>query len=157
MGLLYPKVFGGGVDAVEDKVLQAQLATLSFVNAEHVGLADSCVEGEHWEGALRALLRMGGFRVPADKIDCVVDAVEHLGCLVDKCDGKFVRLVALAVLKAQPPHIHSQLEFVARFVHPNQLWAPRSGGAFTLLRAALQYVAPLDPIGLSQWSREREP
>ena len=46
-------------------------------------------------GALRALLRMGGFRVPADKIDCVVDAVEHLGCLVDKCDGKFVRLVAL--------------------------------------------------------------
>ena len=113
MGLLYPKVFGGGVDAVEDKVLQAQLATLSFVNAEHVGLADSCVEGEHWEGALRALLRMGGFRVPADKIDCVVDAVEHLGCLVDKCDGKFVRLVALAVLKAQPPQIHSQLEFVA--------------------------------------------
>ena len=35
--------------------------------------------------------------------NCVVDAVEHLGCLVDKCDGKFVRLVALAVLKAQPP------------------------------------------------------
>ena len=68
-----------------------------------------------------------------------------------------VRLVALAVLKAQPPQIHSQLEFVARFVHPNQLWAPRSGGAFTLLRAALQYVAHLDPIGLSQWSREREP
>ena len=49
----------------------------------------------------------------------------------------------------QQAQLYSQLEYVARFVHPDTLWAPESGGPFTIARAAVQYLAHLDPIGLN--------
>ena len=149
MGLLAPKVLGvGGADAVEDSVLQAQMSTLSFVTPSHVGLPPATCAGPHWEAAIGALLRMAEYAAPADKMACVVACCAHLGTLVEPCDGSFVRLLALAVLRARPPRLYSQLEFVGRFVHPDRLWSPESGGPFTIARAAVQYLAHLDPVQL---------
>ena len=124
------------------------MATLSFVGASHVGVEPGKCVGPYWEAALDALLRMRQYSAPADKIECLVACCAHLGHLVDPCDGSFVRLLALAVLRARPPQLHSQLEYVARFVHPDKLWSPTSGGPFTMARAAVQYLAHLDPVQL---------
>ena len=148
MEQLHDEVVGHGADAIEDKVLHAQVATLSFVTPLHFGLPPTCLDEAGWEAAQRALLQMGRFRAPQDKIGCVVECVTQLSTIVEPCDGSFVRLFALAVLHARPEQFYSQLEYVARFVHPDALWSPESGGPFTIARAAVQYLAHLDPIGL---------
>ena len=57
MERLYPRVFGVGRDLVEDKVLQAQVATLSFVTPAHLGLQPATCEGPRWHAAVAALRR----------------------------------------------------------------------------------------------------
>ena len=68
MERLYPRVFGVGRDLVEDKVLQAQVATLSFVTPAHLGLQPATCEGPCWHAAVAALRRMGGGKAPLDKV-----------------------------------------------------------------------------------------
>ena len=68
MERLYPRVFGVGRDLVEDKVLQAQVATLSFVTPAHLGLQPATCEGPRWHAAIAALRRMGGAKAPLDKV-----------------------------------------------------------------------------------------
>ena len=93
-------------------------------------------------------------------------------------DAAFVRLAALAVLAARPPLLHSRLEFAARFVHSERcaalafalhspcvqheksthvrklrlsnrrLWDGALGGALSIVRAAVQWVAIQDPSTL---------
>ena len=46
-------------------------------------------------------------------------------------------MFALAVLRSKPEQLYSQLEYIARFVHPDTLWSPESGGPFSIARAAL--------------------
>ena len=150
MERLHPRVFGMGMDVVEDKVLQAQVATLSFVTPAHFGLLAEACEGTCWEAALAALRRMGSVKAPLDKVACVVETVAQLGTITDPCDASFVRLFALAVLRARPAQLYSQLEYIARFVHQDTLWSPEAGGPFSIARAAVQYLAHLDPMGLGR-------
>ena len=53
IGQLQPKALCVGTDAVEDKVLQAQMATLSFVRPYHVGVDEKLCRGALWEAAQR--------------------------------------------------------------------------------------------------------
>ena len=82
-------------------------------------------------------------------------ACARLSALVAPSDGSFVRLLALAILRARPARLHSNLEYVARFVDPHQLWSPEAGEPFTIARAAVQYLAHLDPAALSTPSHGR--
>ena len=64
--------------------------------------------------------------------------------------GKGVERIgfALCVLAARPPQLHSQLEYAARFVHPDKLWAAELGGPLSIARAAVQWLAIQDPATL---------
>ena len=130
-------------------MLEAQLETLSFVTPQLVGIADDKCGGDDWSAALAALARVDASPSPVDKIGCIVKCCAHLGRLVDPCDSSFVRLLALAVLRGQPARLHSQLEYIGRCMPPNRLWSPELGGPFTIARAAVQYLAHLDPVALT--------
>ena len=85
MERLYPKVFGLGKDVVEDKVLQAQVATLSFVTPQHFGLAPALCESEAWEAAVACLGRLGEVKAPLDKVaevHAALAARQTTGCTV---------------------------------------------------------------------------
>uniref|UniRef100_A0A7S3BZ56 VPS9 domain-containing protein n=1 Tax=Haptolina ericina TaxID=156174 RepID=A0A7S3BZ56_9EUKA len=115
------------------------------VRAEEVGVDEACCTGPRWSAALTALGLMGSHFSPADKVECLAACCAQLSQLTDPCDGSFVRLVALAVLRANPSQLHSQLEYIARFVHPDRLWSAEFGGSFSIVRAAMQYLSIQDP------------
>ena len=145
VGRLQRKALGAGADAVEDNVLHAQLATLSFVTPYHVGLPAELCTGPRWAAAHVALRRAAAYSCPLDVMRCVAAACNHLAQLLTLHDAAFVRLAALAVLAARPPLLHSRLEFAARFVHSERLWDGALGGALSIVRAAVQWVAIQDP------------
>jgi len=148
MGLLHARALGAGVDAVEDKVLHAQMATLSFVRAGHIGIAEELTQRPRWHAAQRCLLHLAAFSSPLDKMMCVAACISHLSALVDPHDGGFVPLTALALLAARPHQLHSHLEYAARFVNPDRLWAAELGGPLSIARAAVQWLAIQDPSAI---------
>ena len=149
-GLLEVKTLGVGVDAVEDKVLAAQLATLSFVRPHHVGVDPAICRGARWAAAQTALRRLAAYSSPLDKMCCVGACCDHLGTLLHVHDSAFISYAALAILHAAPRQLHSQLEYIVRFVHPDKLWESNLGGALSIFRAALQWLAIQDPATLQQ-------
>ena len=62
----------------------------------------------------------------------MVETAEQLGSIIDRSDASFVRLFALAVLRARPAQLYSQLEYIARFVHQDTLWSAESGVPFSV-------------------------
>ena len=146
MGLLHDKALGDENDSVEDKIFEAQLETLSFLTPQLVGLSDEQCRGQFWDSALVELSQLGESTSPAAKIDRIVLCCSHLGKLVDPHDGSFVRLLAFAILRGRPRRLHAQLQYIGRCVHPDRLWSPVSGGPFTIARAAVEYLAHIDPV-----------
>jgi len=140
LGLLHAKVLGAGCDNVEDKVLQAQLGTLSFIRASHIGVAASHTDGPHFEEAQACLRRMCAFSSPLDKMACLAACHAHLCTLLDPHDASFIKLLALAMVSCKPPQLHSQLEFALRFTNPESLWDADLGMPLSMARAALQWL-----------------
>ena len=143
-GLLQPRALSAGADAVEEKVLHAQLATLSFVQPEQLGLPPDLCDGPRWSAAQVDLQRAAAFSCPLDIMRCVASACKHLSQQLETHDGAFVQFAALAVLQGKPPMLHSLLEYAARFVHADRLWDGELGGALSILRAAVQWLMVQD-------------
>lgn len=146
---LQPKALGAGGDAVEDKVLAAQLATLSFVTPAHVGVDPSLCVGIRWRAAHTALQRATAYSCPLDIMRCAAAACAHLSHVLEQHNAAFVPFAALCVLSARPPMLYSHLEYANRFVHAEQLWDQQLGGGLSIVRAAVQWVAIQDPSTLS--------
>lgn len=140
LGLLHAKVLGAGSDNVEDKVLQAQLGTLSFMRASHIGVADTLTESSKYAEAKACLRRMSAFSYPDDKMALISACHSHLCALLDPHDPAFVKLLALCMCKSRPPQLHSQLEFALRFTNPERLWNAELGIPLAVARAALQWL-----------------
>ena len=140
LGLLHSKVLGAGSDNVEDKVLQAQLGTLSFMRASHIGVADTLTESSKYAEAKACLRRMSAFSSPDDKMALISACHSHLCALLDPHDPAFVKLLALCMCKSRPPQLHSQLEFALRFTNPERLWNAELGLPLVMARAALQWL-----------------
>ena len=140
LGLLHSKVLGAGSDNVEDKVLQAQLGTLSFMRASHIGVADTLTESSKYAEAKACLRRMSAFSYPDDKMALISACHSHLCALLDPHDPAFVKLLALCMCKSRPPQLHSQLEFALRFTNPERLWNAELGLPLVMARAALQWL-----------------
>ena len=111
LGLLQSKTLGAGTDNVEDKVLRAQLETLSFLRPAHLGVDLSLTQGSHWTAAQACLLCMSAYSYPDDKMACAAACHAHLRTLLDPHDASFLKLLALCMLACRPPQLHSQLEY----------------------------------------------
>ena len=146
---LHSVAMGVGTDAVEDKVLQAQLGTLSFMHARHIGVGDELTAGPRWRAAQASLLLMGAYSYPDDKMACAAACHAHLSALLQETDAAFVRLLALCMLHCRPPQLHSQLEYAARFVNPERMWCAELGMPLAMARAAMQWLAIQDPAAIS--------
>ena len=148
-GLMQSRTLEAGSDAVEKKVLHAQMETLSFVKPDQVGVESRLCQGARWHSARRALLCLAAYSSPLDKMRCAAACCAHLGTMLSPHDGGFIGYVALLVLEARPPQLHSHLEYATRFVHPDKLWDGELGGGLSIVRAAVQWLAVQDPAELS--------
>ena len=91
---------------------------------------------------------MSAYVAPLDKMRCIAACCTHLERMLPSHTASFVRLFALCFLAARPPQLHSQLEYVVRFVHPDKLWSAEFGGPLSIARAAVQWLAIQDPATL---------
>ncbi|XP_020345597.1 rab5 GDP/GTP exchange factor isoform X2 [Oncorhynchus kisutch] len=115
-------------DEVKDLALQRRIRSLNWVTPHmlSVPFPDERAEvvSDPFLPAITAIIEMDAKRAPQDKLTCVL-------------------------LKANPPRLHSNMQYVIRFGLPHSLMAGESGYYFTNLCCAVAFIEKLDGPALN--------
>eukprot|EP00929_Paragymnodinium_shiwhaense_P082968 TRINITY_DN44005_c0_g1_i1.p1 TRINITY_DN44005_c0_g1~~TRINITY_DN44005_c0_g1_i1.p1 ORF type:complete len:493 (-),score=108.14 TRINITY_DN44005_c0_g1_i1:185-1663(-) len=163
---LHPNLFSmDPIDVRQDAQLRKRIGSLGWVGFGHLGLM-AAVEAPLLELAIKQLSLMDAYKAPRDKLVCVQNAcnvinnVLKLTITEQNAPGKrpfsaddFLPLLIFAVVRANPRHLHSNLEFIAHFRHPSRL---RGEPAYFLtnLQSAVAFIQNATPKDLDVTTAE---
>lgn len=163
MTRLYKSVFclDSSQDEQKDFALQKRIKSLSWVTPRMLQLP--LVEGSQEEKngitcAGTALMEMDSKRAPQDKLTYVSRACNYLYKSIQSSKKEpataddLLSCLIYSTLKANPPRLWSNLQYITRFCNPRRLMTGESGYYFTSLCCAASFIETLEAssLGLTQ-------
>ncbi|EIW58590.1 guanine nucleotide exchange factor VPS9 [Trametes versicolor FP-101664 SS1] len=145
-------------DLERDRVLSQRIALFKWIEPKHLDVP----EGEGSEGFLmfaqQELLKINHYKAPRDKLICILNCCKVIFGLIrhlrkDESADTFVPILIYTVLKANPPHLLSNVEFINRFRNPAKLQS-EAGYYLSSLMGAVSFVETMDHTSLSHISQE---
>eukprot|EP00435_Cladocopium_sp_Y103_P047880 s298_g14.t1 len=151
---LHGKIFGlEKSDPEEDEMLRRRIDSLSWVGFQNLGVPS--VDVTLLDLAVDQLRSMDKFKAPRDKMICILNACRVINdvlkrAIVESGGGRplaaddFLPLLIYCLILANPPRLHSNIEFVAAFRHPSRLIA-EDAYFLTALQSAVAFVKDAGP------------
>ncbi|KAM9858028.1 rab5 GDP/GTP exchange factor-like [Aulostomus maculatus] len=153
-------------DEQKDLALQRRIRSLNWVTPQmlSVPFPDKKLEvtGDPFLPAITAIIEMDAKRAPQDKLACVSKCSQHVFEALSTSNTEpanaddFLSGLVYVVLKANPPRLHSNMQYVIRFGLPHSLMAGESGYYFTNLSCAVAFIEKLDGPALNLSPEEFE-
>nr|XP_020458175.1 rab5 GDP/GTP exchange factor-like [Monopterus albus]XP_020458176.1 rab5 GDP/GTP exchange factor-like [Monopterus albus]XP_020458178.1 rab5 GDP/GTP exchange factor-like [Monopterus albus]XP_020458179.1 rab5 GDP/GTP exchange factor-like [Monopterus albus] len=154
-------------DEQKDLVLQKRIRSLNWVTPQMLcvpipGNKKLAVTSDPFLPAITAIIEMDAKRAPQDKLACVFKCSQHVfeGLSASNSEpanaDDFLSGLIYVVLKANPPRLHSNMQYVIRFGLPHSLMAGESGYYFTNLSCAVAFIEKLDGRALNLSPEEFE-
>eukprot|EP00913_Durusdinium_trenchii_P011365 g10676.t1 len=136
---------------LSDELLKRRIDSLSWVGFHNLGVPS--VDVSLLDLAVSQLQSMDKFKAPRDKMICILNACRVINdvlkrAIVESGGGRplaaddFLPLLIYCVILANPPRLHSNIEFVAAFRHPSRLVAEDVGST---LQSAVAFVRDAGP------------
>lgn len=150
---LYPKLFMSDEECIKrDKFLSERIRRLSFVQPEHLDIKVR-VRPESIATAATELNKLAHYKSPRDKLICIMNCCkviysQILNTGVAGADD-FLPILIYIVLKANPPHICSNIKFISSYRNPSKLSISELGYYFTQLESGVSFIEQLDATRLS--------
>ncbi|KAI5805949.1 hypothetical protein EDC01DRAFT_271477 [Geopyxis carbonaria] len=150
-------------DVERDEVLTQKVRIYSWIREEHLDIGDT-VTGEggrrFLDLAVKEMLKIGSYRAPRDKVICVLNCCKVIFGLLrhsksDESADKFVPLLIYVVLRANPEHLVSNVQYILRFRNPDKLNG-EAGYYLSSLMGAIQFIENLDRSSLTITPEEFE-
>lgn len=138
-------------DTDEDTQLQRRTAGLQWVDFRHLGVPS--VDPALFSLAIGSLQQIDNYKAPKDKLICVINASHVINDVLKltRAEGSrpysaddFLPLLIYSVIQANPPRLHSNVEFVATFRHPSRL-VGEDAYFLTALQSAAAFVREAGP------------
>ncbi|KDR80762.1 hypothetical protein GALMADRAFT_241195 [Galerina marginata CBS 339.88] len=145
-------------DLERDRVLSQRIALFGWLEEKHLDIP----EGEGSKGFLmfaqQELLKINHYKAPRDKLICILNCCKVIFGLIrhlHKEEGadSFVPILIFVVLKANPEHLLSNVEFINRFRNPAKLQS-EAGYYLSSLMGAVSFVETMDHTSLSSITQE---
>lgn len=146
---------GNEEDLIRDHVLEEKLQLWGWIEGRHLDIDD-----KFWKQgasfvtlASEELRKINNYRAPRDKMICVLNCCKVIFGLLrqtkseESADG-FLPLLIYVVLKAQPQHLISNLNYIQRFRSSERL-SGEPGYYLSSLLGAVAFVEQLDKSSLS--------
>ncbi|CAJ1446934.1 unnamed protein product [Effrenium voratum] len=140
-------------DPEEDDLLRQRIDSLSWVGFTNLGVPS--VDVSLLDLAVDQLQSMDKFKAPRDKMVCILNACRVINdvlqrAIVESGNGRplsaddFLPMLIFCVILANPPRLHSNIEFVAAFRHPTRLVA-EDAYFLTALQSSVAFVKDAGP------------
>ena len=146
------KTFAATVEErAADKELDKRLRSLAFIDVEHLDIkslqhADADKAAVQWDKPLECLRGMSRAFGPSAKIDMVVNCSREITKVLTIAKGgelpgadDFLPAMILVVKRANPPQLHSNLQFIQQYCPPHKLMS-EAGYIFTHVQSAVSFL-----------------
>lgn len=153
-------------DEQKDLALQRRIRSLNWVTPQMLSVPfpdkNTTVTSDPFLSAITAIIEMDAKRAPQDKLACVSKCSQHVFEVLSSSNNEpanaddFLSGLIYVVLKANPPRLHSNMQYVIRFGLPHSLMAGESGYYFTNLSCAVAFIEKLDGPALNLSPEEFE-
>ncbi|KAL1747857.1 hypothetical protein HDZ31DRAFT_20366, partial [Schizophyllum fasciatum] len=146
-------------DLERDRVLAQRIALFGWVEEKHLDIDLTSDEGDTSSAngflmfAQQELLKMNHYKAPRDKVICILNCCKVIFGLIrhlkkDESADAFIPLLIFVVLKANPEHLLSNMEFIQRFRNPAKLQS-EAGYYLSSLMGAVSFIETMDHTSLS--------
>ncbi|KAF9240615.1 hypothetical protein BU15DRAFT_45672 [Melanogaster broomeanus] len=149
-------------DLERDRVLAQRINLFRWVRPSHLDIAelekeDAGIRG-FLEFAQQELCRVNHYKAPRDKLICILNCCKVIFGLLrhlrkDEGADSFVPVLIFVVLKANPDHLLSNVEFINRFRNPAKLQS-EAGYYLSSLMGAVQFIETMDHTSMSNITQE---
>ncbi|OJD35600.1 vacuolar protein sorting-associated protein 9 [Diplodia corticola] len=141
-------------DVERDEVLAQKIRIYSWVSEEHLDIKPVNDKGMKFlKLAQQELLKIRNYRAPRDKVICILNCCKVIfgflrNAQSDQSADSFVPLLIFTVLRANPDHLVSNVQYILRFRNQDKLGG-EAGYYISSLMGAIQFIENLDRTSLT--------
>jgi len=141
-----------------DLKLQKRIKSLSWVMVQHLDIEISLKDPNvqlYLDQAISNLIELGSKKIPLEKLTCVVNCSKTIFKLLQVSRNEpasadqFLPAFVYVIIKANPPLLHSNIQFITKFANSTRLISGEAGYYFTNLCCAVTFIEKLNGQSLN--------
>ncbi|ORX38426.1 hypothetical protein BD324DRAFT_649795 [Kockovaella imperatae] len=147
-------------DLERDEVFAQRVRLFSWVREKHLDVPDGEASVGFLGFAEQELLKINHYKAPRDKMICILNCCKVIFGLIRHTNGAestsadaFIPILIFVVLRANPEHVWSNIEYINRFRRPEKLQG-EGGYYLSSLTGAIQFIESMDASSLSNITQE---